>query len=92
MRVKKETYRPCSDLDIRSAALRATHERLKAMDDAGEHTVGKFGDLLREERAKFKAYGIYQDSKGTCPTMTWEDYKQAVNQHAKTAQKSKKAG
>ncbi len=87
---KKDTYQPCSDLDLRSAALRVTHEILKEMDSKGIPTVGKFGDVLREEKAKLRAYGEYMAKKGTSPMMTWDELKKAVNEYAKSTEKSKK--
>ena len=76
---RRNDYRPCSDLDIRAASLRATHERLREMDNQGKPTVGKFGEVLREEKAKLRAFGEHMAGKGTCPVMTWEELKQAVN-------------
>jgi hypothetical protein len=84
---KRENYRPCSDLDIRAAALRATHERLREMDEQGKPTVGKFGVVLREERAKLRAFGEYMAEKGTCPVMTWHELQKAVNKYAKDTNK-----
>lgn len=89
MKVKKDAYRPCSDLDIRAAALRATHETLREMDEEGKPTVGKFGAVLREERAKLRAFGEYMAKKGTCPVMTWDELQEAVNKFAKEGMKKK---
>lgn len=80
---KRDDYRPCSDLDIRAAALRATHEKLREMDDLGKPTVGKFGDVLREEKAKLRAFGEHMAKKDTCPIMPWDELKRAVNKFAK---------
>ena len=89
MAKKRNNYRPCSDLDIRAAALRATHERLREMDNEGKPTVGKFGDVLREEKAKMRAFGEYMAEKGTYPVMTWDELKKAVNKFAKVDGKTK---
>jgi uncharacterized phage-like protein YoqJ len=86
---KRDDYRPCSDLDIRAAALRATHERLREMDEQGKPTVGKFGEVEREEKAKLRAFGEYMAEKGTCPIMTWDELKKAVNKYAKDTKKSR---
>ena len=83
MAEKKNAYRPCSDLDVRAAALRATHEILREMDNQGIPTIDKFGDVLREEKAKYRAYGMYMAKKGTSPIMTWDELKEAVNKFAK---------
>jgi hypothetical protein len=82
MKKQRNDYRPCSDLDIRAAALRATHEKLREMDAEGKPTVGMFGDVLREERAKLRAYGEHMAKQGTCPVMTWDELKKAVNKFA----------
>lgn len=84
MAEKKNSYRPCSDLDIRSASLRATHERIHEMDNKGIPTVGKFGTVLKEEKAKLRAYGLHLAKKGTCEEMSWEDLKKAANDFAKS--------
>jgi len=86
---KRNDYRPCSDLDVRAASLRATHEMLKEMDEKGIPTVGKFGDILREERTKHRAFGEYMAKKDTCPVMAWDELKQAVNKFAKENGKTK---
>lgn len=86
---KRDNYKPCSDLDIRAAALRATHERLREMDQQGKPTVGKFGEVLREEKAKFRAFGEYMAEKGTCSVMTWDELKRAVNRFAKQTSESR---
>ncbi len=78
MPTKRNDYRPCSDLDIRAAALRATHERLREMDEQGKPTVGMFGEVEREEKAKLRAFGEYMAKKGTNPVMTWDELKEAV--------------
>ena len=83
VRERKNEYRPCSDLDVRAAALRATHRRLRAMDSQGIPTINKFGDVLREEKAKHRAFGEYMAGKGTNPIMTWDELEEAVNKFAK---------
>lgn len=88
---QRNSYQPCSDLDLRAAALRSTHERLREMDANGIPTVGKFGDILREEKSKLPAFGEYMTKKGTCSVMTWEELEKAANEHAKGVDKSKKA-
>lgn len=85
---KRDEYRPCSDLDMRAAALRATHERLREMDDLGNPTIGKFGDVLREEKTKVRLFGEHMAKKGTCPTMTWDELKRAVNKFSEDMRKS----
>ena len=82
MKEKRDNYRPCSDLDIRAAALRSTHERLREMDSENIPTVGKFGDVLREEKAKFRTFGEYKAEKDTCSIMTWDDLKKSANAFA----------
>ena len=82
MKKQRNDYRPCSDLDIRAAALRATHERLREMDNQGKPTVGMFGDVLREEKGKLKAFGEHMAKKGEYPVMTWDELKKAVNEFA----------
>ena len=83
MAEKKNAYRPCSDLDVRAAALRATHERLHEMDEQGIPTIDKFGDVLREEKAKYRAYGLYMAKEGMNSLMTWDELKKAVNKFGK---------
>lgn len=89
MPTKRDNYRPCSDLDIRAAALRATHERLREMDEEGKPTVGMFGKVEREEKAKLRAFGEYMAKKGTNPVMTWEELKQAVDKFTREANKTR---
>jgi hypothetical protein len=79
---KRDNYRPCSDLDLRAAALRATHERLHELDEQGKPTIGMFGQIEREEKAKLRAYGEYMAKKGTNPVMTWHELKTAVAKFA----------
>ena len=83
MPTKRNDYRPCSDLDIRAAALRATHEKLRELDEQGKPTVGMFGQVVREERAKLRAFGEYMARKGEYPILTWEELKKAVNEYSK---------
>lgn len=83
MKEKKDAYRPCSDLDVRAAALRSTHERLREMDNQGIPTINQFGDVLREEKAKYRAYGMHMAEKGKNPIMTWDELKKAVNEYSK---------
>ena len=78
MTTKKDDYRPCSDLDIRSAGLRLAHEILHEMDEKGIPTVGKFGEVVREQKNKLKTFGEYMAKKGTNPVMNWEEYKKAL--------------
>lgn len=87
---KRDNYRPCSDLDLRAAALRATHERIHEMDEQGKPTIGLFGQIEREEKAKLRAYGEYMAKKGTNPVMTWQELKTAVNEYSKKTVKTKK--
>jgi len=87
MAKQRDNYRPCSDLDIRSAALRSTHEILRELDNQDIPTVGKFGDVLREEKAKLRAFGEHMAEKGTCPVMTWDELQKAVNKYAKDTSK-----
>lgn len=77
MAEKRRLFSPCSERDIRAAALKATHERMKAMDQKRLPTVGKFGVILKEEQAKFRAFGEHMAEKNTCPIMTWDEMKQA---------------
>jgi hypothetical protein len=86
---QRDDYRPCSDLDIRAAALRATHERLRELDQQGVPTVGKFGIVLREEKAKLRALGESMAEKGACTVMTWDQLKKAANKFAKEESKTK---
>lgn len=90
MTKQRNDYKPCSDLDLRSAILRSTHERLKEMDNKGIPTVDKFGQVLGEERKKFRTFGEAMAKKGTCSVMTWEELKKAANEHAKGVDKPNK--
>jgi len=89
MAKKRNDYRPCSDSDMRSAALRATHEKLREMDDLGKPTIGKFGEVLSEQKAKFRLFGEYMAKKGTCPTMTWDELRRAVDKFSKDSKSSR---
>ena len=80
---KRDNYRPCSELDFRAAALRRTHERIREMDEQGKPTLGLFGKIEKEEKAKLRAYGEHLLGKGENPTMTWDELKKAVNKFAK---------
>lgn len=91
MTKQRNDYNPCSDSDFRAATLRATHERMREMDKSGIPTIGKFGDIVREEKAKHRAFGEYMAKKGTCTIMTWDELKKAVNEHTKTIDKLNKA-
>ena len=86
---KRKTFSPCSERDIRAAALKATHERIKEMDRRRQPTVSKFGDILREEQAKFRAFGEHMAEKTTCPIMTWEELKQATEKFTEGLKNSK---
>jgi len=79
---KRKIFSPCSERDVRAAALKATHERLKEMDEKKLPTVGKFGEILREETSKIRSYGEGMAKKGTCPAMTWDELKKAVDESA----------
>lgn len=79
---KQHLYLPCSDRDIRAAALKAAHEQVKALDEKGEPTVLKFGEILARERAKFQAFGKFMAKQPNCPKMTWEEYKEASDKFA----------
>ena len=74
---KRRLFSPCSERDIRAAALKATHERMKAMDQKGVPTIGKFGVILKEEQTKFRAFGEHMAEENTCPVMTWDEMKWA---------------
>ncbi len=87
MAQKRDSYSPCSDRDVRAAALRSAHERMREMDNKGQPTVGKLGVILREERAEFQAFGAHMANKGTCSLMTWVQYKEAVQKFAKKKMK-----
>lgn len=80
---KRKIFSPCSERDVRAAALKATHERLNQMDEKRQATIGKFGEILREESAKVRSYGEEMAKKGTCPVMTWDELKEAVDEFAK---------
>ena len=80
---KRKTFSPCSERDVRAAVLKATHERLQQMDEQKQATIGKFGEILREESAKVRSYGEEMAKKGTCPVMTWVELKKAVDEFAK---------
>lgn len=80
---KRKVFSPCSERDVRAAALKATHERLNQMDEQKQATIGKFGEILREESAKVRSYGEEREKKGTCPVMTWGELKKAVDEFAK---------
>ena len=81
-------FSPCSERDVRAAALKAAHERLKEMDTRGQPTVGKFGEILKEEGAKLRAYGESMAEKGTCPLMTWDQLKRETERFAKRREAS----
>ncbi len=80
---KRVFFSPCSERDVRAAALKATHEHLKAMDEKKQPTVGKFGEILKEESAKIRSYGEEMAKKGTCPVMTWDELKKAAEEFSK---------
>ena len=80
---KRKVFSPCSERDVRAAALKATHERLNQMDEKNQATIGKFGEILREESAKVRSYGEEMAKKGTCAVMTWGELKKAVDEFAK---------
>jgi hypothetical protein len=88
MAKKRDDYRPCSDSDMRSAALRATHEKLHEMDDLGKPTIGKFGEVLSEQKAKFRIFGEHMAKKGTCSIMTWDELKRGADKFGKDVRKS----
>lgn len=80
---KRRYFRPCSERDIKAAALKATHERLKELDEKGEPTIGKFGEILREEMAKIRSFGEEMVKRGMCPEMTWDELKKAIEEFSK---------
>ena len=80
---EKKLFSPCSERDVRAAALKATHERLKIMDDKGQPTIGKFGEILKEESAKIRSYGEEMAKKETCQLMTWDELKKAAEDFSK---------
>ena len=79
---KRDDYNPCSERAIRSAGLRATHERLREMDEQGKPTVGMFGRVEKQEKAKLSALGRYLAKKGTYSPMTWHQLQEAANKFA----------
>lgn len=87
---KRDNYQPCSELDLRAAALRSTHERLRELDNKGIPSVGKFGIILSEEKGRFRILGEYMAEKGMCSPLTWEELKKAANEHAKGGKQIKK--
>jgi hypothetical protein len=80
---KRKFFSPCSERDVRAASLKATHERLRQMDEQKQPTVGKFGEILKEETAKIRSYGEEMAKTGTCPVMTWDQLKKAVEEFSK---------
>ena len=86
---KRKLFSPCSERDVRAAALKATHERLKEMDERKQPTIGKFGEILKAETAKIRSYGEEMAKKETCPLMTWDQLKEAAEQFAKQKETSK---
>lgn len=80
---KRKLFSPCSELDVRAAALKATHERLKEMDERKQPTVGKFGEILKEETAKIRSYGEEMAKKGICSAVSWDELKKAREDFAK---------
>jgi uncharacterized phage-like protein YoqJ len=89
MAKKRELYSPCSDRDIRSAVLRAAHERMRELDEKGIPTVGKMREIMQEESLKFRQYAEYMVSKSSCSKMTWEELKQACGKFAKKKTKGR---
>jgi len=87
---EKKLFSPCSERDVRAAALKATHEHLKTMDDKGLPTIGKFGEILKEESAKIRAYGEKMAKEGTCQLMTWDELKKSAEDSSKKRTPSKK--
>jgi hypothetical protein len=83
MSEKRRVFSPCSERDVRAAALKATHERLQQMDEQRQATVGKFGEILREESAKIRSYGEEMAKKGACSLMTWDKFKKEVDEFTK---------
>jgi len=89
MAKKRELYSPCSDKDIRSAVLRAAHERMREMDEQGLPTAGKMSEIMQEESLKFREFSRYMTARSDCPKMTWDEFKKACDKFTK---KRKKGG
>jgi hypothetical protein len=87
---KRISFSPCSERDVRAAALKATHERLKEMDERGEPTIGRFGEILRGEMAKIRSYGEEMAKKGINRSMSWEELKKAVSEFSDEAARKNK--
>jgi hypothetical protein len=79
---KRISFSPCSERDVRAAALKATHERLKEMDERGE--------ILRGEMAKIRSYGEEMAKKGINRSMSWEELKKAVSEFSDEAARKNK--
>lgn len=79
---KRDDYNPCSERDTRSAGLRATHDKLREMDEQGKPTVGMFGRVEKQEKAKLRALGYHMVKKDTCRSMTWNEIRDAANKFA----------
>jgi hypothetical protein len=87
MAKKRELYSPCSDKDIRSAVLRAAHERMNELDKKGIPTVGKMSEIMKQESAKFRSFAEHMTHQPTRPKMTWYELKQACEKFAKKKMK-----
>jgi hypothetical protein len=80
MAKKRMVFSTCSEMDVRAAALKATHERMKEMDQRKEVTIGKFGEVLKEEQAKLRRLAEKDVEQGICRTLTWEELKKATSE------------
>ncbi|MEQ4489546.1 MAG: hypothetical protein AAC990_04170 [Dehalococcoides mccartyi] len=76
---KRKVFFTCSDRDIKAAALKLTHERMKEMDQKREITFGKFGEILRQEQAKVRQLAENDVRQGVCRSLTFEELKEATN-------------
>lgn len=83
MAKKRMVFSTCSEMNMRAAALKATHERMKEMDERKEVTFGKFGEILREEQAKMKRLAKKDVEQGIYRTLTWEELKKSANEGVK---------
>ena len=80
---KRTVFYTCSEIDIRATSLKATHGRMREMDQKKEVTVGKFGEVLKEEQAKLRRLAEMDVKQGVCRTLTWEELKKATEELSK---------
>ena len=77
---KRKIFSTCSDRDVKAATLKLTHARMKEMDQRGEVTFGRFGEILKEEQAKVRRLAENDVQQKTCRSLTFEQLKEATEE------------